>query len=775
MMDKVRALVQIEGIVQGVGFRPFVYDRARLHDLTGWVRNDEHGVCIEVEGEEARVTSFLSALATPPPLARVEKTHVDYRPPIGYQGFEIRASQASEERLALIAPDTATCVDCRRELFDPRDRRFRYPFINCTNCGPRFTIIADIPYDRAATTMAPFAMCPACSREYHDPTDRRFHAQPNACPTCGPQVRLLDAAGKAIATADPISETIRLLKAGRIVAIKGLGGFHLACDAAQEDAVSALRSRKYREDKPFALMCRDLAAIERLCVLDDAACALLQGRERPIVILPRRQGTGIAPSVAPGQGTLGVMLPYTPLHHLLLADGLASLVMTSGNRSDEPIAYRDAEAVEQLRGIADFFLVHNREIHTRCDDSVIKPFRGKATFLRRARGFCPAPLRLERRLPRRVQQEGNNVLACGAALKNTFCLTRGDHAFLSPHIGDLENYETMRSFEHGIALMKRLFQIEPAIVCHDLHPDYLSTRFALGYAEHTGRAVRTIGVQHHFAHALSCMAEHGLAGPVLAVVLDGTGYGADGTAWGGEFLQVTLTGFTRLGHLRHIPLPGGDAAAREPWRMAAAYLERACGTVDAIDAVPIPFAQLLDSAQWSLLRQAMQAGINAPLCSSMGRLFDAVSALLGVRGQNNYEGQAAIELEQMARPGELGEYPLAIAEQEGGLILDPDPVIAAITEEIMHGEAPAVISARFHNAVARAIARMAVRMREAIGLADVVLSGGVFQNHLLLNRTCDFLTGAGFTVYCHHQVPANDGGIALGQALRAIHLPDREG
>ena len=765
MMDKVRALVQIEGIVQGVGFRPFVYDRARLHDLAGWVRNDEHGVCIEVEGEEDRVTSFLSALTTPPPLARVEKTHVDYRPPIGYQGFEIRPSESGEERQALISPDTATCASCRCELFDPRDRRFRYPFINCTNCGPRFTIITDIPYDRATTTMAPFAMCPQCSREYHDPTDRRFHAQPNACPTCGPQVRLLDATGKAVSTNDPIGEVCQLLATGKIVAIKGLGGFHLACDAAQEGAVAALRSRKYREDKPFAVMCRDLAVIEGLCVLGDAARALLQGKERPIVILPRQPATAIAPSVAPGQGTLGVMLPYTPLHHLLLSDGLDCLVMTSGNKSDEPIAYRDAEAVAQLNGIADFFLVHNREIHTRCDDSVLKPFRGKATFLRRARGFCPAPIRLQRRLQRRAQGGEKSVLACGAALKNTFCLTKGNRAFLSPHIGDLENYETIRSFEHGIALMKRLFQIEPAAVCHDLHPDYLSTRFALEYAE--GFPVSTIGVQHHFAHALSCMVEHGLEGPVLAVVLDGTGYGADETVWGGEFLKVTPTGFTRLGHLRHIPLPGGDATAREPWRMAAAYLERACCQ---IEHVPIPFAQLLDHAQWALLRQAMQSGINAPLSSSMGRLFDAVSALLGVRGWNNYEGQAASELEQMASAEEREEYAFAIADEEGGLILDPDPVIAAITEEIMHGEEPAVISARFHNAVARAIAQMAIKMREATGLSEIVLSGGVFQNHLLLARACDFLTDAGCTVYCHHQVPANDGGIALGQAWHAIHV-----
>jgi hydrogenase maturation protein HypF len=435
-MEQVRARVQIEGIVQGVGFRPFVYDHARRHDLRGWVRNDEKGVQIEVEGERARVGSFLAELSLPPPLAVVERTQVDYLPPVGYEAFEIRVSASGEERLALISPDMATCEDCRRELFDPKDRRFHYPFINCTNCGPRFTIIADIPYDRAKTTMAPFAMCPACSREYNDPADRRFHAQPNACPLCGPQVQLLDAAGDEVPLAqepppgtDPIQETLRFLREGKIVAIKGLGGFHLACDAAQEDAVSALRSRKYREDKPFALMCRDLEVIERVCIVDDVSRRLLQSRERPIVILPRREDTTVALSVAPGQGTLGVMLPYTPLQQLLLSDGVATLVMTSGNKSDEPIAYDNAEAVERLGRIADFFLVHNRAIQTRCDDAVVKPFRGRRTFLRRARGFVPLPIRLKR--------GGKSVLACGAALKNTFCLTKGNSAFLSHHIGDL--------------------------------------------------------------------------------------------------------------------------------------------------------------------------------------------------------------------------------------------------------------------------------------------------------------------------------------------------
>jgi len=760
-MDKVRAMVQIEGVVQGVGFRPFIYDRALRHGLTGWVLNDEKGVQIEVEGEQDRVTAFLSGLSSPPLLAVVERQRVSYLPPIGYQGFEIRSSKVGEERLALISPDMTLCEDCLHELFDPADRRFRYPFINCTNCGPRFTIIEDIPYDRAKTTMAPFAMCAACSREYHDPANRRFHAQPNACPACGPQVKLLDNGGGEVPSADSIQETLRLLKAGGIVAIKGLGGFHLACDAAQEEVVARLRGRKYREDKPFALMCKDLEVIKGICVVDDGSRELLTSKERPIVILPRRTDTAIALSVAPGQGTLGVMLPYTPLHHLLLADGLASLVMTSGNRSDEPIAYANTEALERLGQIADFFLVHNREIHTRCDDSVVKPFRGRPTLIRRARGFVPFPIRL----PRRLQRGGTSVLACGAELKNTFCLTKGNYAFLSHHIGDLENYETMRSFEQGIDLMMRLFKIEPAAVCHDLHPDYLSTRYALGYAGEL--QVPRIGVQHHFAHAVSCMAEHGLEGPVLAVVLDGTGYGEDETVWGGEFLEVTGMAYTRLGHLRTIPLPGGDRAAKEPWRMAAVYLDRVYGQLEGVD---IPFVKGLDLAQWTLLRQAIQANINSLLCSSIGRLFDAVSALIGVRLLTNYEGQAAIELEQMARQGEQGEYPLEIAEEEGCLILDPDPMVAAIVEDIKREADPSLISARFHNAMARAIAQMAIQMREVTGVSEVVLSGGVFQNHLLMGRTVDLLEQADFKAYIHHQVPANDGGIALGQAFHALCL-----
>lgn len=753
-MGRIRAAVQIEGVVQGVGFRPFVYECAVRHGLAGWVRNDGRGVQIEVEGERARLVSFLSSLASPPPLARVIRQQVSYLPPVGYKGFEIRASTSGDGRLTLVSPDIATCEDCLRELFDPQDRRFRYPFINCTNCGPRFTIIEDIPYDRPKTTMAPFTMCPSCSREYHDPADRRFHAQPNACPACGPRVRLLDASGREVACADPIKEVIGLLMGGKIVAIKGIGGYHLACDPFDEGVVAELRGRKYREEKPFALMCQGIEVVERICVLEERGKELLLARERPIVILPRRKGSTIAPSVAPAQGTLGVMLPYAPLHHLLFADRISCLVMTSGNRSDEPIAYRDDEAIERLSGIADYFLVHDRRIKTRLDDSVVKPFRGRGTFIRRGRGYAPYPIRMA--------IGGGMVLACGAQLKNTFCLTKGEDAFVGQHIGDLENYETLQAFSEGIELFQRLFEIRPEVVVHDLHPDYLSTHYALRYAHEHG--VEAIGVQHHHAHALSCMAEHGLKGPVLAVVMDGTGYGADGTIWGGEFLEVQGEGFKRLGHLRLISMPGGDRAAREPWRMGLAYLQRIFGDIEGVD---IPFTRCLDPQNSALIKRAIRARINSPLCSSVGRLFDAVSALLGVRLVTTYEGQAAVELEQIAQAGETGEYQPGIVA-DGLLLLDPDPMVAAIVEDIKKGVAPSVIAARFHNGLAKGIVHVAMRLREETGVSEVVLSGGCFQNHLLLGRALDLLAQAGLKGYIQRQVPSNDGGISLGQAYYAI-------
>lgn len=755
-MEEIRACVQIEGVVQGVGFRPFVYGLAHRHDLKGWVLNDEKGVTIEIEGEKDRVNGFLSGLSFPPPLATIEKTDIFYRPTLGYNDFEIRPSKESEERVALVSPDSATCKDCLNELFDPYDRRFHYPFINCTNCGPRFTIINDIPYDRDNTTMAPFRMCPPCSKEYHDPSDRRFHAQPNACFECGPALKLFTNLGKEIATQNPITETIALLKMGKIVAIKGLGGFHLACDATREEPVASLRARKFREDKPFALMCRDLEVIDRLCLLDGLSRQILESKERPVVILPRRKDANVAPSVAPFQRTLGVMLPYTPIHHLLFAEGVDSLVMTSGNVSDEPIAFKDNEAFSRMGHIADFFLVHNREIRTRCDDSVLKPLKGTVTFLRRARGFAPFPIKLNR--------DGNSILACGADLKNTFCLTKGNSAFLSQHIGDMENFETMSSFEEGVELFKQLFQIEPECVVHDLHPDYLSTRYAMDLD------LPRTGVQHHFAHALSLMAEYGSIGPALAVVMDGTGYGEDGTIWGGEFLEVTVRGYRRLGHLRYIPLPGSNMAVREPWRMAAAYLERIYGDFQGIQ---IPFIKRLDLEQWSQIGKAMRLKINSPLCSSMGRLFDAVSAILGVRETVNYEGQAAMELEQMIEEGEMGEYPFEIFEEKETLIFNPDPIIEAIVEDIGKAESPSIVSARFHNSIIRVISGMAQRMREETGISDIFLTGGVFQNTFLLGKARDILKEDGFKVFTHQKVPTNDGGISLGQAYYEVNRGQR--
>lgn len=741
-----RLKVLVKGIVQGVGFRPFVYNLAQGLGLKGWVLNDERGVQIEVEGEEGALEAFLEAVReNPPPLARIEEISVTELPPFGYPSFEIRTSERSEERVVLISPDIATCDDCLKEVFDPKDRRYRYPFTNCTNCGPRFTIIRDVPYDRENTTMASFHMCPDCAREYHDPRDRRFHAQPNACPACGPRVELRDGEGRRVEAEDPILEAIRLLKEGKIVAVKGLGGYHLACNPFDEGAVSALRGRKYREDKPFAVMCKDLEAVKELCELPEGAEGLLLSKERPIVILPRRPGAKVAPSVAPGHRTLGVMLPYTPLHHLLFADGIRSLVMTSGNISDEPIAYRDQEALERLKGIADYFLVHNRPIYMRCDDSVMKVFRGRPLFFRRSRGYVPSPIRIKGARRR-------SVLGVGAELKNTFCITRGEYAFLSHHIGDLENLETFRSFEEGVRHFKRLLEVEPELIVHDLHPDYLSTRYALE------ADLPRVGVQHHFAHALSCMAEHGLEGPVLGVIMDGTGFGLDGAVWGCEFLEADLRGFRRLGHLRYIPMPGGEKAIREPWRMAAIYLERATeGRVQ--------WDRFLQRG-WEVLREAVRKGLNSPPCSSMGRLFDAVSSLLGIRDVVNYEGQAAIELEQAAEPGAEGTYPFGLE----GYLLDPDPMIRAILDDLKGGISRGTIAGKFHRTVAQMVLEVARRAREERGLEEVVLSGGCFQNVLLLELTVGLLEEEGLRVYWPTQVPPNDGGISLGQAYYGSRL-----
>ncbi|HET8787555.1 MAG TPA: carbamoyltransferase HypF, partial [Actinomycetes bacterium] len=692
-----------------------------------------------------------------PPLAIVERVLTEPVEPLPGTGFRIVESARGGRPSALVSADIATCDDCLRELFNPADRRHRYPFLNCTNCGPRFTIVTGIPYDRPNTTMAGFVMCPACRREYDDPADRRFHAQPVCCPACGPALALLDREGRA-AGDDPLEAAAARLRDGAVVAVKGLGGYHLAADAASEPAVAALRARKHREDKPFAVMAADLDGARALCLVDRAEEAMLASPRRPIVLLRRRPDlrAGVAGPVAPGNRSLGVMLPYTPLHHLLLAEVGRPIVLTSGNVSDEPIAYRDDDALERLGGIADWFLVHNRPIHVRVDDSVVRSFRGRELPLRRSRGFAPQPLGLPWPFPR-------HVLACGAELKHTFCLAKGDRAFVSHHVGDLENYETYRSFTEGVEHYRRLFEVSPEVVAHDLHPEYLSTKHAL---ELDG--VELEGVQHHHAHVAACLADNGEPGPVIGVAFDGLGYGTDGTIWGGELLVADLEGFRRAGHLETVPMPGGTAAIKEPWRMAAAWLDAALGA-QVPERLEVVGRNL---GRWERVVALARSGTASPVTSSAGRLFDAVAAILGVRDAVNYEGQAAVELEQLADPAEPAAYPARVTGVgpggwPGGLVLAGTDLVRAVVEDLEAGAAPPLVAARFHNGLAAATIAACQAVRETTGLEAVALSGGVFQNLLLLDGVVAGLEGQGFRVLVHSRVPPNDGGISLGQAAVA--------
>jgi hydrogenase maturation protein HypF len=748
----VRTTVRVEGIVQGVGFRPFVHGLATRLGLSGFVGNDVDGVFAEVEGDPSAIRSFLSSIEVEaPPLARVDRVTVSSVMPLRTSAFEIVASEPGGRRRALIAADSATCADCLRELSDPGDRRYRYPFINCTNCGPRFTIVRDVPYDRPLTTMASFAMCGQCAGEYDDPADRRFHAQPVCCPECGPRLSLLDSLGKPLPFCSALDGAADLLRRGTIVAVKGIGGYHLAADATSEPAVAALRTRKHREDKPFAVMVPNLSGARELCHVDDASAALLTSQARPIVLLPRLPSSAVASSVAPGNRQLGVMLPYTPLHHLLLAQVGRPLVLTSGNVSDEPIAYRDEDALDRLAGIADAFLTHDRAIHIRTDDSVARSFAGRPQLVRRSRGYAPEPLPVRRGFPR-------PVLAVGAELKNTFCLASRQHAFVSHHIGDLGNAETLQSFTSGIEHYRRLFDIAPEVVAYDLHPEYLSTKYALDLDD-----VELVGVQHHHAHIASCLADNGADGPVIGVAFDGTGYGTDGTIWGGEFLIADLAGFERGGHLTPVPMPGGAAAVRQPWRMAAAYLSGFSG----FDVFGLDVARR-NAGRWDAIVSMARGGVNSPLTSSAGRLFDAVAALLGVRDEITYEGQAAIELEQLADPAETGAYPAVIQTAESGPFrVRGEDLLQACVRDLLDEERREVIAARFHNAVAAVITDGCTLLRDRHGLGTVALSGGVFQNVLLLGKTIAGLEARGFTVLTHSRVPCNDGGISLGQALVA--------
>jgi len=775
------ASISVRGIVQGVGFRPFVYGLAVKHNLRGWVYNTSEDVRIEVEGAAEAVRQFERELETKaPPLAYIENVTVQYHRPVGYKDFEIRKSQAQEGKYQLISPDVATCQACLGEVMDADDRRYRYPFTNCTNCGPRFTIIEDMPYDRAKTTMRYFQMCPQCQAEYDNPLDRRFHAQPNACPKCGPQVQLIDNQGNVLNESDPIAAASQLLREGKILAIKGLGGFLLACDATNDSVVKTLRQRKKRPSKPFAIMVATVDEAKRHCYVLPEEERLLTSPQSPIVLMIWKEDSSVSREVAPNLWFLGIMLPYTPLHHVLLGDTGLPLVMTSGNLSEEPIARDNDEALRRLSGIADYFLVHNRDIYSGYDDSVAIVERGTGQLVRRARSYAPYPIRL----PFQARQ----VLGCGTEEKNTFCLTKDNYAFVSQHIGDMENMETLEHFDNTISLYKRLFRIEPEIVAHDLHPDYLATKYARELGE---SGMKLIPVQHHHAHIASCLADNGLEAPVIGVAFDGTGMGADGNIWGGEFLVADCRGYQRAGHLEYLPLPGGDAATKRPYRIAIGYIlallgEDVANTVIASrDFMGTKQSRLASIGQVTgveieIIKRQIERKINSPPCSSMGRLFDAISALLGIRGEIDYEGQAAVEVEMAAyaaviRRGVSGEamcsaqesYPYCIVADKGIRIVRLRDLLAAVIADLHQGVSKEMISLKFHNTVARMTNEMCQLIAGETGITQVGLSGGVFQNRLLLRKTVGLLESSGFQVLTHRQVPCNDGGISLGQAVIA--------
>jgi hydrogenase maturation protein HypF len=756
----VRRQIDVTGIVQGVGFRPYVYRLATGRHLSGTIRNTSAGVTIEIQGPAETVQNFVEHLpAEAPPLARITSVAVHDVPSLAVQSgddenFCIVHSREGEEVRTLISPDVAICPDCLREMFDPNDRRYRYPFINCTNCGPRFTIIRDIPYDRPSTSMAVFPMCPACLMEYENPLDRRFHAQPNACWKCGPRVELWDKSGNLIECDDPIVEAVSALQAGLVVAVKGLGGFHLAADATNPAAVALLRQRKRRVEKPFAVMVPDLNAAQEVSEVDDAARAVLQSMQRPIVLLPRKTPSVIPDEIAPGNRYLGIFLPYTPLHYLLLAGGgFKALVMTSGNLSEEPIAIDNREAVNRLKGLADYFLVHNRDILLRCDDSVVRVAGGVTRQLRRSRGFVPVPVFLKNDQP--------SVLAVGGELKNTICLTKGKHAFLSQHVGDLENVESYGLFHEAIQHLERILEIRPEIIAYDLHPEYFSTKWAL---QQTG--AKLVGVQHHHAHIASCMAENHLEGQVIGFALDGTGYGSDGNIWGGEVIIAGYENFERAAHFDYVPMPGGEAAIREPWRMAVSYLAHHFGR-DFLE-LDIPFVRELNRAKVDILLRMMEQSVNSPLTSSCGRLFDAVAALIGVRQQVNYEAQAAIELEMaISASGDETGYPLELVSDGDAWIISTRALFVALLKDLGGNVPVPTISRRFHNGLVRGFVQMAMLLRKETALNRVCLSGGTFHNVYLSQRLEAELYESGFDVFTQKEVPSGDGGLSLGQALIA--------
>ena len=745
--------IEIRGTVQGVGFRPWVYRIARLSGVTGRVRNDAAGVTIEAFGDSGALEHFLQLLrADPPPAARIRSLIKAPIPVEVDSEFLIVASEEAGEACVSIPPDLATCPQCAAEIADPANRRYRYAFTNCTNCGPRFTIATDIPYDRAKTTMAPFRMCTACGHEYHDAGDRRFHAEPNACPVCGPRLTLCTFTGEPIGVDDPIAAAAEALRCCLIVAVKGLGGFHLACDATCSDTVGRLRERKHRDEKPFAVMAADLATAETLAILGDEERRLLTSVERPIVLAPKRAESVLAPNVAPGSALVGLFLPYTPLHHLLLAEAGRPIVMTSGNRSDEPIAFRNEEAVERLGAIADVFLMHDREIETRCDDSVASVIAGRGVVLRRSRGYVPRAVTLRRPVRR-------PVLACGALLKNTFCFAAGENAWLGPHIGDLENLDTYDSYRSGLARLEHFLQVKPEVIAHDMHPDYLSTV----YAERRPEAIH-VPVQHHHAHVASAMAEHRLDGPVIGIAYDGAGYGLDGTSWGSEILVAELASCVRVATFRPLPLVGGDRAIREPWRLALALIADAFGGNPPAVVWPL-FAGVADSEIQQLL-DVLRSRVPVPMAHGAGRYFDAFGSLFLRRRTATFEGQIAVEWNQAADASVYDAYPFDIVDADSPWQLDLRPAVwAAVADLVREAPVPS-IAARFHNTIAQATASLVRRVAAAFGPMPVVATGGCFQNARLAESVRTALAPE-HRVLLHAEVPPGDGGIALGQALVA--------
>jgi hydrogenase maturation protein HypF len=757
---KQRAIINVRGVVQGVGFRPFVYRLSAAHHLTGWVRNTSGKVEIEVEGDKTAIRQFLMELAAQaPPMAHIEDIQTKFSSPRGYTDFQIQASLARENQYQLVSPDIATCAECREEIFDPSNRRFRYAFTNCTNCGPRFTIIEDIPYDRPNTTMRDFKMCPRCQREYDDPLNRRFHAQPNACPDCGPQLELTDNNGKKVKCADVIRKAAELLQNGKILAIRGLGGFQLACDATDSAAVNLLRARKNRPAKPFAVMAATIEDIMLHCRVSRAEAELLSSPQAPIVLLRwNTKFSDIAPNVAPDLKYLGMMLPYTPLHHLLLRETGRPLVMTSANLSEEPIAKDNDEAFLRLHDIADYFLVHNRGIYARYDDSVFMVAENKPVALRRARGYAPYPIHLP--------FQSKQILACGAELKNTFCLTRDGHAFVSQHIGDMENEETLEHFTHTVALYQKLFRIKPEIIACDLHPEYLPSKYAAALAAQQGLPL--VPVQHHHAHIVSCMAENGVETPTIGVAFDGVGYGIDGAIWGGEFLVADWKGFRRAGQFEYVLMPGGAAAIKKPYRMALGYLYSLLGADFPLAGLPLA---KLNPKETAIIRQQIQQRINCPLTSSAGRLFDAVAALAGLSHEVSYEAEAAVALEMQAparfTQTRIKTYPYTFEEQNGVTIVKLAGLFSGIVADVRNKAPVSAISLKLHQTVAQITVEMCGVVSRQTGIKQVALSGGVFQNRLLLKLTSEGLQQSGFQVFTHHLVPCNDGGLSLGQAVVA--------